>query len=160
MRKKRPLLELEGDIFGLLVQLLGAVPKLRLAGAEERAFATWGKKYTARLKLDLSTQYIENSVTIFNTVMPTLTALLLFWLLVQLMQSGSGLSTGAFLAFSAAFGIFMSGITSLSNTLINVLEVVTLWQRSQPILVAEPEVDLHVEPGVAERSAEGHAHAG
>ena len=141
LRKKRPLLELEGDIFGLLVQLLGAVPKLRLAGAEERAFATWGKKYTARLKLDLSTQYIENSVTIFNTVMPTLTALLLFWLLVQLMQSGSGLSTGAFLAFSAAFGIFMSGITSLSNTLINVLEVVTLWQRSQPILVAEPEVD-------------------
>ncbi len=141
LRKTRPLLEIEGEIFGLLVQLLGAVPKLRLAGAEERAFATWGKKYTARLKLDLSTQYIENSVTIFNTVMPTVTALLLFWLLVQLMQNGNGISTGTFLAFSAAFGIFMSGVTNLSNTLINVLEVVTLWQRSQPILAAEPEVD-------------------
>ena len=142
LRKTRPLLEIEGEIFGLLVQLLGAVPKLRLAGAEARAFATWGKKYTQRLKLDLSTQYIENSVTIFNTVMPTLTALLLFWLLARLMQTGEmGLTTGSFLAFSAAFGIFIAGITNLSSTLINVLEVITLWQRSQPILAAEPEVD-------------------
>lgn len=146
LRKTRPLLEIEGEIFGLLVQLLGAVPKLRVAGAEERAFATWGRKYTQRLKLDLSTQYIENSVTIFNTVMPTLTAVLLFWLMTGLTRTaqtvgGTGLSIGSFLAFSAAFGIFMTGVTNLSNTLINVLEVVTLWKRSRPILVAEPEVD-------------------
>lgn len=146
LRKTRPLLEIEGEIFGLLVQLLGAVPKLRIAGAEERAFATWGKKYTQRLKLDLSTQYIEDSVTIFNTVMPTLTAVLLFWLMIEVTQTaqtigGTGLSIGEFLAFSAAFGIFMTGVTNLSNTLINVLEVVTLWKRSQPILIAEPEVD-------------------
>jgi NHLM bacteriocin system ABC transporter ATP-binding protein len=147
LRKKRPLLEIEGEIFGLLVQLLGAVPKLRVAGAEARAFGTWGAKYTQRLKLDLSTQYIENSVTIFNTVMPTLTTVLLFWLMVGLTQraqsgAGAGLSTGSFLAFTAAFAIFMTGVTNLSNTLINILEVVTLWKRSQPILTAEPEVDL------------------
>lgn len=146
LRKTRPLLEVEGEIFGLLVQLLGAVPKLRIAGAEERAFATWGKKYTTRLKLDLSTQYIENSVTIFNTIMPTITAILIFWLVVVLTRNAqltgdTGFSIGSFLAFSAAFGIFMTGVTNLSNTLINVLEVVTLWKRSQPILTAEPEVD-------------------
>lgn len=146
LRKTRPLLEVEGEIFGLLVQLLGAVPKLRIAGAEERAFATWGKKYTTRLKLDLSTQYIENSVTIFNTIMPTITAILIFWLVVVLTRKAqltgdTGFSIGSFLAFSAAFGIFMTGVTNLSNTLINVLEVVTLWKRSQPILIAEPEVD-------------------
>ncbi len=148
LRQKRPLLEIEGQIFGLLVQLLGAVPKLRVAGAEERAFATWGRKYAQRVRLALSTQYIENSVSIFNIVMPTLTTVVLFWLLVGLTQRAqaghaAGLSTGSFLAFSAAFGIFMTGITNLSNTLINILEVVTLWKRSQPILTAEPEVDLN-----------------
>jgi ATP-binding cassette subfamily C protein len=99
-----------------------------------------------RLKLDLSTQYIENSVTIFNTIMPTITAILIFWLVVVLTRKAQltgdqGFSIGSFLAFSAAFGIFMTGVTNLSNTLINVLEVVTLWKRSQPILTAEPEVD-------------------
>ena len=146
LRKTRPLLELRGEIYGLLVKLIEAVPKLRSAGAEERAFATWGKKYTKQLKLELSTQFIQDSVSVFNTVMPGLTATLLFWttvvLLGQAQAAGTAsLSTGRFLAFSAAFGIFISGATSLSNAIISVLEVVTLWKRSQPILAAEPEVD-------------------
>jgi len=146
LRQVRPLLELRGEIYGLLVRLIEAVPKLRSAGAEERAFATWGQKYTQQLKLELSTQHIQDSVSIFNTVMPGLTATLLFWttviLIGQAQATGeTGLSTGRFLAFSAAFGIFISGATSLSNTVTSVLEVVTLWKRSQPILAAEPEVD-------------------
>ena len=146
LRKTRPLLELRGEIYGLLVKLIEAVPKLRSAGAEERAFATWGKKYTQQLKLELSTQFIQDSVSVFNTVMPGLTATLLFWTTVVLIGQAqangvASLSTGRFLAFSAAFGIFISGATSLSNAIISVLEVITLWKRSQPILAAEPEVD-------------------
>ncbi|HEY9641410.1 MAG TPA: NHLP bacteriocin export ABC transporter permease/ATPase subunit [Coleofasciculaceae cyanobacterium] len=146
LRQTQPLLELRGEIYGLLVKLIESVPKLRSAGAEERAFATWGHKYTQQLKLELSTQYIQDSVTVFNTVMPGLTSTLLFWttviLIGQAQAAGqTGLSTGRFLAFSAAFGIFISGATSLSNAITSVLEVVTLWKRSQPILAAEPEVD-------------------
>jgi NHLM bacteriocin system ABC transporter ATP-binding protein len=153
LRKTRPLLELKGEIFGLLVRLIDAVPKLRNAGAEERAFAVWGKKYTQQLRLELSTQYVEDSVTIFNTVMPALTSALLFWTTVVLImqaQAGgdAGISTGTFLAFSAAFGIFLVGATSLSNAVISTLEVVTLWKRAQPILAAEPEVDASkADPG-------------
>jgi ABC-type bacteriocin/lantibiotic exporter with double-glycine peptidase domain len=54
---------------------------------------------------------------------------------------GVELSTGKFLAFSTAFGIFISGATSLSLTLIEVLEIIPLWQRAQPILTAQIEVD-------------------
>lgn len=146
LQKTRPLLELRGDIYGLLVKLIEAVPKLRSAGAEDRAFATWGQKYARQLQLELSTQRIQDSVIIFNTLMPGLTATLLFWttviLIGQAQAAGeTGLSTGRFLAFSAAFGIFISGATSLSNAITSALEVVTLWKRSQPILAAEPEVD-------------------
>jgi NHLM bacteriocin system ABC transporter ATP-binding protein len=146
LRQTRPLLEMRGEIYGLLVKLIEAVPKLRSAGAEERAFATWGYKYTQQLKLELSTQYIQDSVAVFNTVMPGLTSTLLFGTTVLLIGQAqavgeTGLSTGRFLAFSAAFGIFISGATSLSNTATSVLEVISLWKRSQPILAAEPEVD-------------------
>ncbi|HEY9619166.1 MAG TPA: NHLP bacteriocin export ABC transporter permease/ATPase subunit [Crinalium sp.] len=149
IRKNRPLMELEGDIFGLMVQLINGISKLRIAGAEERAFAYWGQKYTQQLRLTLSTQQIEDTVALFNTVMPTLTSVVLFWLASALVNTPTGgLSTGSFLAFSVAFGTFIGGATSLSNTLIEILGVIPLWQRSQPILTAEPEIDLNkADPG-------------
>jgi ATP-binding cassette subfamily C protein len=153
LRQKRPLLEVRGEISGFLVKLIEAVPKLRSAGAEERAFATWGKKYTQQLHLEQSTQFLQDSVSVFNTVMPGITAVLLFGTAVALsgrspMDETASLSTGTFLGFSAAFGIFIAGATSLSNTITSVLEVVTLWKRSQPILAAEPEVNSEqADPG-------------
>jgi len=153
IKKHRPLMELEGNIFGLMVQLINGVPKLRIAGAEERAFAYWGQQYVQQLQLTLSTQRLEDSVALFNTVLPTLTTVALFWLASTLidptqMFSGDQLTTGAFLAFNVAFGTFISGVTSLSNTVVEVLDVIPVWQRSLPILQAQPEVELDkADPG-------------
>ncbi|NEO48978.1 MAG: ATP-binding cassette domain-containing protein, partial [Moorea sp. SIO4A3] len=150
-RKLRPLQQLAGEIFGLTVQLIGGVSKLRVAGAENRAFAYWAKYYTQQIKLVLSTQFIEDLLNVFNTILPTLSQMIIFALAVQSItksQSGQGLSTGTFLAFNTAFGTFITGATDLSNTLINILEIGILWERTQPILEATPELDLSkADPG-------------
>lgn len=153
LKKQRPLLELQGTIFGMMVQLINGISKLRVAGAEERAFAYWSRKYSQQIKLELSTQFIEDLMALFNTVMPTVTSAVLFWFVVGLLASAAegdaeGFSTGKFLAFNAAFGTFISGTTSLSNTVLSVLSIIPLWKRVQPILEAEPEVDLSkADPG-------------
>ncbi|MEO0770573.1 MAG: NHLP bacteriocin export ABC transporter permease/ATPase subunit, partial [Cyanobacteria bacterium J06649_4] len=150
LKKQRPLLALDGELYGLMVQLINGVSKLRIAGAEPRAFAQWGQKYQQQLKLDLSTQKLEDAVSIFNTAMPTITAIGLFGIATTLVDASGmgGISSGTFLAFSAAFSIFISGATSLSRTVIEVLEVIPLWMRSQPILSATPEVDIQkADPG-------------
>ena len=150
LRKYRPLLEIQGKLYGLVVQLINGVSKLRIAGAEERAFAAWGQRYGEQLRITLSTQQLEDGVSVFNTVLPVFTTLILFWLASHLVGvfGGTGLSTGSFLAFSVAYGTFIAGATSLSNTLVSLLDVVPLWQRAQPILHAEPEVDPNkADPG-------------
>jgi NHLM bacteriocin system ABC transporter ATP-binding protein len=152
IRKHRPLMELEGKLFGTMVQLINGVPKLRIAAVEERAFAHWGEKYTRQLQLLLSTQQLEDAVAVFNSAMPTVTTIALFWLTSTLIspdpRAGTGLSAGTFLAFNVAYGTFIAGATSLSNTLIDVLDVIPLWQRAQPILQAEPEIDCDkADPG-------------
>ncbi len=153
LRKVRPLLELQGNIFGLTVQLINGISKLHIAGAQERAFACWSKNYSRQIKLELSTQQVEDAVVVFNTVMPTLTNVILFWLTISLLQeaetSGSiGLSLGTFLAFNTASANFINGATNLSNTVTEVLQVIPQWQRTQPILAAIPEVNLtKVDPG-------------
>ncbi|MCY7321863.1 MAG: NHLP bacteriocin export ABC transporter permease/ATPase subunit, partial [Phormidesmis sp. CAN_BIN36] len=145
VRKFRPLLEQQGQLFGIMVQLIDGVAKLRVAGAEARAFAYWGKQYSRQLHLILSTQAIEDILAVINKVLPALTNAILFGLAATMLQQsqaqGSSFSTGTFLAFNTAFGALIGGVTSLSSTVIDVLEVVPLWQRAQPILQATPEVD-------------------
>jgi NHLM bacteriocin system ABC transporter ATP-binding protein len=145
LRKVRPLLELQGQLFGVMVQLINGVTKLRVAGAESRAFAYWGKQYSQQIKWMLSTQGIEDALTVVNKILPAFTTAILFWFATSLLQQSQGqeggFSTGTFLAFNAAFGTFIGGATSLSGSIISVLNIVPLWERAQPILEAKPEVD-------------------
>ena len=145
-QKMRPLQQLSGEIFGLTVQLIGGVSKLRVAAAESEAFAYWAKKYTQQVKLILSTQLIDDLLTTFNVILPTVSSMLLFGLAVYFTQQSpteTGLSTGTFLAFITAFTTFISSATRLSNTLIDILEITILWERAQPILKTTPEIDSH-----------------
>ncbi|HEY9600520.1 MAG TPA: NHLP bacteriocin export ABC transporter permease/ATPase subunit [Allocoleopsis sp.] len=153
LRKIRPMQELDGIILGLTVQLINGVAKLRVAAAEERAFAYWGKKYSQQKKLRASSQRLDDIVTVFNEALPTISSMLLFWFAIAFIQQaqtqgGKGLTAGTFLAFNAAFGIFIQGATELSNTLIGILEVIPLWERAESIVKAEPEVDPNkADPG-------------
>ncbi|KAM3112665.1 NHLP bacteriocin export ABC transporter permease/ATPase subunit [Phormidesmis sp. 146-33] len=152
LRKIRPLMELQGQLFGVMIQLINGVPKLRVAGAEARAFAFWGKQYSQQIKWMLSTQGIEDYLAVINKILPALTTATLFWFAASFLQQSQsqegGLSTGVFLAFNAAFGTFISGATSLSSTVVDVLKIVPLWERAQPILEAKPEVDSEkADPG-------------
>lgn len=145
-QKMVPMQELSGELSGLTVQLIGGVSKLRVAGAEERAFAYWSKKFGQQLKLMLSTEAIEDGVTLFNMILPTVSSMLVYGVAVMLIaqaqtQGQTGFSTGTFMAFNAAFGTFVGGITGLSGTLIDVMEVAVIWERVQPILAEKPEVD-------------------
>ncbi|MDZ7952376.1 NHLP bacteriocin export ABC transporter permease/ATPase subunit [Nostoc sp. DedQUE09] len=153
VRKVRPLLEIKGSIFGQTVQLINGISKLRVAGAQERGFASWSKNYSRQIKLELSTQNVEDAVVLFNTVMPTVTSGILFWFTIQQLQEAQttgaiGLTIGTFLAFNSAFGTFIKGATDVSNTVTGALQVVPQWKRAQPILETIPEVDLSkADPG-------------
>ncbi len=153
VRIARSGLNYEGKIYGVVVQLINGVAKLRVAKAETRAFAYWGQQYTQQLKLMLGRQSIEDNLAVINQVLPTLTTAALFGFAASLIEQSyvsrqPSLSTGTFLAFNVAFSTFIHGVTSLSNTAVEVLQVLPLWQRAKPILLAEPEIKLNqADPG-------------
>jgi NHLM bacteriocin system ABC transporter ATP-binding protein len=153
VQKVRPLLEIKGNIFGQVVQLINGISKLRVAGAEERAFAAWSKNYSRQIELELSTQLVEDLVVLFNTIMPTIVSGVLFWFTLRLLTEAQtkgeiGFTVGTFLAFNAAFKTFLQGATDVSNTVTDTLQVVPQWQRAQPILKTIPEIELSkADPG-------------
>jgi NHLM bacteriocin system ABC transporter ATP-binding protein len=152
LKKVRPLLDRQGKLLGTMVEMINGVSKFRIAGAETRAFAYWGQQYGTQLKLTLASQNIEDNLAVINKLLAALTPAVLFVCATHLLQQssadGSGFSTGTFLAFNTAFGTFIAGATSLSTTVIDVMDILPIWQRAQPILQAIPEVDASkADPG-------------
>lgn len=148
LKKLRPLLDQQGKLFGMMVQIVNGVAKFRVAGAEPRAFAYWGRQYSQQLRLTLASEGIEDNLTIINSLLSALTPAVLFAFATSLIGQEGGFSTGTFLAFYTAFGTFIGGATNLSTTVVDVLDVLPIWQRAQPILTAQPEVDpSQTDPG-------------
>ncbi|HMD86100.1 MAG TPA: NHLP bacteriocin export ABC transporter permease/ATPase subunit [Terriglobia bacterium] len=142
----RSLQRLEGRILGLTLQLINGISKLRVSGTERFAFAYWGKNYSEQQKLNFSVQRLQDYIGSLNQTIPTLATAAIFAvagsMLFQPNAPGvAGLTPGFFLAFSAAFGMYISSLVYLSNTVVDALSAISLWDRSEPILTAEPEMD-------------------
>ncbi len=136
--------ESEGKLLGLVVQLINGVAKLRVAGAEMRAFAYWGKRYNHQQRLKVQLQRTQDNLVVFNQVIPVISLMLVIggmMVVVQSNQAGiTNLSTGTFLAFNAAFGSFMVSLTGLSAIMMDVLQMISQIRLVKPILVTAPEV--------------------
>ncbi|MDB5101343.1 MAG: bacteriocin system transporter, ATP-binding protein [Cyanobacteria bacterium RYN_339] len=145
--------QIDADMFGMTVQLLNGVAKLRVTGSEGRAFAKWGRKLHESVKLKREIQGIENSLSVISTIVPTLGTVALFYVAATSaglsIQGHSGnLSTGTFLAFNAAFGTFMGGMLGLSGMALGLLDLRTLWNRALPIIHEPPETrEGSLDPG-------------
>lgn len=146
------LMEMGGSIFGLVVQMVNAVSKIQVAGAERRALALWMSKYSEQLALTKKSKSVEDYVTVFNHAVPAISTILLFWIGVDLLSS-SAIGVGTFLAFNTAMATFVSGTTSLSNAVVEAMDTLTIGKRIEPILEAEPEVsESKADPGSLEGS--------
>ncbi len=143
----RQLAELRGRFFGLVVQLVHGVGKLRVAGAAERAFAHWLGQLTQQLKVALAVERRSQWPTVFHQALPALCTALFFGLgHGQLVESrgaatGGGPGLGEFLAFLTAFGVYLGGISALSSTFLDLLDVSARVRRVEPILKEPPESD-------------------
>lgn len=155
-QKLKPLQEMQGQLSGLMVQMIASVGKLRVAGAERRAFAFWAHRLSQILRLTLSTEAIEDGMVLFNSLLSVISPLLLFSLATTAIAAPldadfgrSGLSTAIFLAFNSAAGIFMAGVAQLSSIVVRLVEISILWERAQPILKTLPEVTpKQIAPGI------------
>ncbi len=142
LRLMPALQEMEGKLAGLMVQLADAVPKLRIAGAEERAFAHWASTYSRKQRLHHAITRLQDRIRLLSGVLPVIAPAVIFWAASRLATpAGPGLSLGNFLAFNAAFATFLFGLTTFGETAVTLLPVKGLWNRARTIIDGEPEID-------------------
>jgi NHLM bacteriocin system ABC transporter ATP-binding protein len=144
----RTLATLEGSLSSLVLQLISGIAKLKVAGAERRAFAVWSWMEAEKRQISLRAQRYGAAAMVFNAAYPVLTSLVIF----DAMDSRSGsMSTGAFLSFNAALAVFTASTLGLAEECIALLGLLPTYERARPLFEAVPEVDEKKgEPGELE----------
>ena len=152
---QKVLLDLQGSFKGFVFEVTSAVGKIRLAGAGDRILGLWLKRYARQVSLKLRVQQIEDSVDTLNYSVPLAGLILVYAVggqsLIGSTAQASGLSLGIFLAFTTAMTTFLLGLTSLSTTALELLDMLAKFERIKPIIAAEKEVRIDaIDPGPLE----------
>jgi NHLM bacteriocin system ABC transporter ATP-binding protein len=152
---QRAAMKIMGETEGLTYQLLTAIGKLRVAAAEPRAFGRWAAILGRQKKHAYDARRIAAMQHTLTQVFPPLTALALYVAMITLGEPiGEAdtrlplLDVGEYLAFSAAFGLFVSALMEVVTQLTSMVAIVPLFERIRPILESQPEVlDTSHPPG-------------
>lgn len=141
--------QLDGKLFGFVVQLVNGVAKLRIAGAGRRAFAAWLEPFTVRLQCLARAERLHDWNRLFNTALPTLASLSIYAAVAMILMKGpSSLSMGTFFAFQSAFTLFLGGLLGVSQMAVELSDSVAQFRLVKPLLQAVPEVDgTRADPG-------------
>ena len=120
---------------GLEYSLLTGVQKIRLAGAEKRAFAKWANAYTdsARLQYDPPT-FLKLS-GVFSSCISLVGTIVIYFFTIR-----TGVSLADYYAFNSAYGAVMGAFSSLVGMATTFARIKPVFDMVSPILETVPEI--------------------
>lgn len=139
LRHQRRLLELRGRISSLLFGLIHGVSKLRVAGAEPRAYALWADRFAEQRLLTVKAQRVANVQATVNGSYAVVSSLAIF--AVAALSLRADLAVADFLAFNAAFGQFQAAALTSIALVPTLLTLIPSYERLVPILETPAELD-------------------
>lgn len=139
--------EMQGKIRGALLQIISGVGKLRVSGAENSAFSYWAGYYTKSKSLQMKAQNIQNIASSFSAFLPIVSTWCIYGILVHWIGIRE-ISLPDFLAFNMAYGSFILALFPLNTMLIELIDLLPLWERTN-IILEEPleEQKEKMDPG-------------
>ena len=115
--------------------IIYGIQKVKLAGAEKRAFAQWAKTYTKAAELQYNPPFFLKISGALSSVVTLAGAIVLYYL-----AAVSGVTSSDYIAFFAAYGMVMGAFTSLAGVVQALAQIRPVLAMAEPILEAEPEI--------------------
>jgi NHLM bacteriocin system ABC transporter ATP-binding protein len=135
----------KGAVTGMLMEILGGIAKLRVAAAEQRAFALWSNGFARQRAADARSGVVGAWQVIASTSLPILGTL------GVLAIAGGGshpIDVAAFAAFNGAFAQFTAAILNLAMVMNSAIGAAPLLARARPVFEAPLEVEeKRADPG-------------
>lgn len=138
VRWQRRLVVLSNKLNNQAFQTLRGLPKLRVAAAENYAYAAWAAQFARSRELQQRLGRIKNLNTVLGSVYLPLCSLLMFMLLAG--PARGALSAADFLTFNTSMTMLLTSVTSLTGAFVSAVAALPLFEEIRPVLEATPEV--------------------
>ena len=119
----------------LIYSLFSGVQKIKLSGAERRAFSKWASTYKEGADIDYNPPVLIKVLPMISTVISMVGMIVLYFI-----AGTTNISLSSFIAFNTAYSFVSGALMSLAPLFTKVSEMKPIIEVVQPLLDAEPEV--------------------
>ncbi|MGW2824562.1 NHLP bacteriocin export ABC transporter permease/ATPase subunit [Streptomyces sp. NPDC001443] len=137
VRWQRRLVVLENKLDNQAFQTLRGLPKLRVAAAENYAYAAWAAQFARGRELQRRLGRIKNLDAVLGAVCLPVCTLLMFVLLAG--PARGSLSAAGFLTFNTSVTMLLTSVTQLTGAFVTAVAALPLFEEIRPVLDAAPE---------------------
>ena len=134
MKLSREIMDKGAKHSGLSFALISGVQKIKLAGAEKRAFAKWARAYSDAVEPSYNPPALIKANTAITTAISLAGTIVIFYLAAQ-----THVSPSEYIAFNSAFGAVSAAFASLTSVALSVARVKPILEMAEPILKTQPE---------------------
>ena len=128
-------MELAGKENGMTYAMITGVQKIKLSGAEKRAFARWGDLYAKEAKLKYNPPVFIKINAVISTGISLAGTIVMYYAAIR-----SGVSVADYYAFNTAYGMVSGAFLSLAGITLTVARIRPTLEMVKPLFETVPEV--------------------
>lgn len=135
MNLSRKQLEYSIKESGMSYALITGIQKIKLAGAEKRAFAKWGNLYAEDVELSYNPPMFIKINDVINTGIALTGTLVMYYFSLK-----NNITLSDYYAFNTAYALVRGAFMSLATTALQIARIKPSMEMIKPILNTVPEV--------------------
>ena len=120
---------------GMTYSLINGVQKIRLSGAENRAFIKWSDMFAKKAALVYNKPAFIKLNTVFTTAISLIGTMVMYYIAVK-----SGVTVADYYAFNSAYAYISAAFSSIVSVALTAAAIKPSLNIIRPLLEAEPEL--------------------
>lgn len=137
MRYSKQLMEAKAKESGFVFSLLSGIQKIKVSGAEKRAFAKWASYYKSVLEYRYKLPkflVVNGAISTFISVIGTA--------LIYYLAASTSVTMAEYMSFNAAYGMLLGSFVQFVGMAMQIADFKPTLEMIEPIFKAVPEVSL------------------
>ena len=133
-RYERSTMESSAKLSGTVTALLGGIQKIKLAGAEDRAFAKWAHGYADYARNAYNRPVLVRAMTAVGGLIGVVGGIVIYYY-----AGVSDMSVADYMAFNVAYGMVTGAIMALAGIGTQIAAIQPTMKLVEPVLKCQPE---------------------
>ena len=120
---------------GITYSLISGIQKIRLAGAEKRAFSRWGRAFARQAELNYNPPVLLKVSQVLTTGISLVGTIVMYYFAIR-----TRVSVAEYYAFNAAYGMVNGALMALAGIIVTIAGIRPTLEMIRPLMETEPEV--------------------